>query len=203
MELRNRYDGLDPAVIRPVRFHARRLAAAGGIPGAELEDLEQELMLDLLRRLSRFDGRRSSLATFAERVTRNRAATLVESAGAAKRQASGAAVPLHGHAHRSPDEPPLADVLASEDALWPETLAAFEERAGLRHDLGRLFRELSDDLRDACLRLREDSVAEAIALPGRTRGSVYHALARLRAAARAAGLEIYLARRPTDAGASR
>ena len=68
METRNRYDGLDPAVVAAVRVHARRLAQNGAIPAAGVDDLEQELMLDLLRRLPRFDPHRAALPTLADRV---------------------------------------------------------------------------------------------------------------------------------------
>ena len=57
MDSRNRYDGLDPQAIRTVRTHARRLARRGAMPGMDTEDYEQELMLDLHRRLRRLRER--------------------------------------------------------------------------------------------------------------------------------------------------
>jgi len=57
MDSHNRYDGLDPQAIRTVRIHARRLARRNVIPDMETEDYEQELMLDLYRRIDRVPGR--------------------------------------------------------------------------------------------------------------------------------------------------
>ena len=48
----NRYPGIDPRIVRCVRHHAGRIRAA--LPGMEIEDVEQELMLHVHRRLSRF-----------------------------------------------------------------------------------------------------------------------------------------------------
>ncbi|WP_188236207.1 sigma factor [Sphingopyxis sp. LK2115] len=79
MELNNRYGGISPRVIRNMKYQAARLARSGALPGIDKEDIEQELMLDLLRRKGRFDPDRASFDTFADRVITNRVASLTAS----------------------------------------------------------------------------------------------------------------------------
>jgi len=79
MELNNRYGGISPRVIRNMKYQAARLARSGALPGMDKEDIEQELMLDLLRRKGRFDPDRASFDTFADRVITNRVASLTAS----------------------------------------------------------------------------------------------------------------------------
>ena len=72
MELNNRYGGISPRVIRNIKYQAAKLARSGSLPGMDKEDIEQELMLDLLRRRDRFDPDRASFDTFADRVVTSR-----------------------------------------------------------------------------------------------------------------------------------
>jgi DNA-directed RNA polymerase specialized sigma24 family protein len=51
MESRNRYDGVDAYAVTKIRHHARQLSRSRAFHSSDIEDLEQELMLDLLRRL--------------------------------------------------------------------------------------------------------------------------------------------------------
>lgn len=55
------------------RIAARRLRAAS----LDREDITQDLLLDLLRRLSAYDSRRSARRTFISRIVKNRALSLV------------------------------------------------------------------------------------------------------------------------------
>ena len=73
---RNRDDGIDRRVIGNIRFNARRLARQQTVPGMEVEDYEQDLVLDLLHRRKAFDPARASFATFADRVITHRVRTL-------------------------------------------------------------------------------------------------------------------------------
>ena len=76
MEHSNRYNGIDPRAVNTVRFHARRLTRRRAVPGMEVEDYEQDLTLDLLHRLKKYDSSRSGIATFIDRVVRHRSASL-------------------------------------------------------------------------------------------------------------------------------
>ena len=57
---------------------ARRLAHRLGLAADHADDLRQELLVDLLERLARFDASRSPFTAFARLVMRHHAATLAE-----------------------------------------------------------------------------------------------------------------------------
>jgi hypothetical protein len=87
MEQSNRYDGVHPRAVQLIRYHARQLARLCAVPGMDISDYEQDLVVDLLERSDRFDPSRSSYPTFADRLIRKRVASLRES-GARMRCAS-------------------------------------------------------------------------------------------------------------------
>jgi hypothetical protein len=82
MERKNRYDGLHPAAASSIRYHAKRLAGCNAVPGMDLEDYEQHLALQLLRKSKTYDDGRASYATFADRVVRSQSASLASATAA-------------------------------------------------------------------------------------------------------------------------
>ena len=66
---RNKYDeGIDPYAVEIIRFKARQLVGQAGFTVADREDLEQELILDLLRRMPKYDSKRAKRNTFIARM---------------------------------------------------------------------------------------------------------------------------------------
>ena len=55
----NRYEGIDEYAVRIIKHKARQLVGRAGFTESDREDLEQEMMLDLLRRLPKFDPKRA------------------------------------------------------------------------------------------------------------------------------------------------
>ncbi len=51
--------GIDPYAIRLIKYKARTLVGKAGFTASDREDLEQELILDLLHRLPRYDRNRA------------------------------------------------------------------------------------------------------------------------------------------------
>jgi len=51
----NRYDGLDEYAVKLIKHKARQLVGRAGFVDADRHDLEQDMVIDLLRRLPRFD----------------------------------------------------------------------------------------------------------------------------------------------------
>ena len=93
---------------------ARRLVRQLQLPRAELEDLRQDLLVDLLARMPEFDPERGSLGAFAGIVFRNRATRIAKKAKR-DRQFYGA-IPVS-----------LDDTLAETDGLTRGDLVAEEE----------------------------------------------------------------------------
>jgi RNA polymerase sigma-70 factor, ECF subfamily len=192
MGSRNRYDGIDPTIILSVRAHARRLSRTNALPGMEVEDIEQELMLHVLRRLGYFDPTRASFPTFIDRIVKNRAAALSEAVRTQKRGFRTAIVLFTDlEANSETGTEPPADRIGAHQHLWGGCEGISEEAAMLRHDLSRLIGTLPDSLRQCCHWLIEDSFGDVCQRTGLARGSIHSRINTLRRRCRECGLENY------------
>ena len=185
MSSTNRYPGIDHRLVASVRHHARR--AISKLPGMELEDVEQELILHAHRRLNAYDPDRSDLWTFADRILTNFVANLVRAANAPSR---GNQVPLI----------PLDEMDVSQESDQATEMVGNRggseldwcRRIHLRHDLKRVQQTLPRHLRDCCQWLMKGSVTEAAKQSNLARGSIYCRMSTLRHTFRRAGLESYI-----------
>ena len=70
--------GLSAQTINLIKHKAWSLIGTIGFTWSDRDDLEQELVLDILRRLPRFDPERAQLMTFVVRVLDNKIASIIE-----------------------------------------------------------------------------------------------------------------------------
>jgi DNA-directed RNA polymerase specialized sigma24 family protein len=185
MSSANHYSDIDARIVASVRHHAR--CASGKVPGLDLEDLEQELMLHAHRRLNSYDPTRADLWTYVDRVLSNFLANLAKAAGARSRGGGTCTISLDDPHHNGISEAIAADDHGSRELSW-------REQVHLRQDLQRVLHTLPQHLQECCHRLSENSVTEAARRSGLARGSVYSRMATLKRAFAAAGLDVYLAR---------
>jgi len=68
MGYENRYQGIDDYAVQLIKYKARQLVGRVGFTESDREDLEQEMVLDLLRRLPKFDPKRAGRNTFIARI---------------------------------------------------------------------------------------------------------------------------------------
>jgi len=192
MESRNRYDGVESYAVTKIRYQARQLARSRPFHPSDIEDLEQELMLDLFRRLPAFDPTRASRNTFTDRLIENRAASLIKAARARKR---GPDIKHESLQAVVSDETggrlELGDTIPAENGLWAAGDRGWDEAIELRHDLARAIRRLPPRLASLCARLATDTVTEVSRDTGMSRPSVYDAIARVRKAMTDGGFEAY------------
>lgn len=191
----NRYEGLDGYAVKLIRHKARQLIGRAGLVDADRDDLEQDMAIDLLRRLPRFDPTRAKRETFIARVVEHRVATIIEGQKAGLRdyrRVAGSLDERHEGADGSiGDSAPVLD----QDTYRRETLAAAnrdEDLHALRQDLEKAIGDLPPDLRDLCARLLTSSVSEVSRETGVPRGTVYESIQKLRTRFERAGLAAYL-----------
>ncbi len=183
MESKNRYDGIDAYAVTKIRFQARQLARLKTFHQIDIEDLEQELFLDLFRRLPAFDPSKAGKNTFTARVVENHAATLIKTAIAEKRGAAIMHESLHATIHDGVGEPiELGDTIPTECGLWNATGRGWDEIIDLRHDLTRAIGGLPSNLAALCGRLATETVTEVSRATGMSRPSIYDGIAKIRAA---------------------
>ena len=179
---KNRYGGLDPQVVQNIRATARRLARTNAVPGMEVEDYEQDLVMDLWRRQEAYDPSRASFRTFAARIVARRVATLTaftEQLAAARAMAS-----IEERIGPDPNDPRLADLLPDPDSLNEDSLA-------LNLDVQNFVLGLSPALLRCCAMLLEENRLLAASEAGLHRATFYENARRLRERASAAGLDFY------------
>lgn len=169
-----------PTLLYEADAAARRLHRKLRLPPVDLEDLRQDLLVDLIRRISGYDARRGTMGAFANVVLRHQCTRIAIRTHRRRR--------LEGHVVLSLDTPsagavePLGCVLAESDGLaaWHGQDHCASDDAELRHDLAQALGALSDDARGLCVALCQYAVAELAGRDGVSRSTLYRRLARLR-----------------------
>lgn len=169
-----------------IGFKARMLSRRQAFGRDDRKDIEQDLWLDLLERLPKYDPAKATLNTFIALVVERRVATLIRDRSTEKRSPDREECSL--------DDP----VLDADGRVVPRhetTSEAASDPARLRdleRDMAQVVAGLSDDLRAAALALAfgtQNSVGPEL---GISRRAMANAVDELREILRDAGLDQYL-----------
>ena len=170
---------------------ARRLHRKLHLPHADLEDLSQDLLLDLICRLPGFDARRGSIGAFANIVLRNQSSRIAMRIQRQRREQGGwmlsLDVPMAG------SREPLKNLLLEEDGLasWygqrPFDIDMQHARLATNCALARL----RDDDRQLCRALSRLTVSDLVAHGDLKRATLYRRISALRPVLTAFGLGPY------------
>ena len=191
---KNSYDGIDTYAAKLIRIKARQLVGKAGFTETDRYDLEQELMIDLLQRMRRFNPAKAKKTTFMTRIVERHVATILEARHAQCRDWRLCRDSLN--APRENDKGETHELIERLDSKGE--LGASERESGerevstLRMDIARVLSTLPADLRDLCDRLRESNMAEIARDLGIPRTTLYDKLTTIRQAFREAGLEDYI-----------
>jgi RNA polymerase sigma-70 factor (ECF subfamily) len=183
---------LHPYAENLIRIKARRLAGQAGFVRSDQEDIEQDLRLDLLRRLQKFAPSKAALSTFADRVVRHKVASIIEARKAGlrdyRRQQCSLNDPL-----KTPDgkRAERGDTVDQNEACR-RTGRSSRSTEDLANDLSAAVSNLPPDLRDLCRRLMNQNLTEAAQDAGIPRGTLYESIQVLRRRFEKAGLKEYL-----------
>lgn len=181
-------------VTKRAGFKARQVV--GKVPAlGEVEDVQQDLIEDVLRRLPKFNGDRAGVKTFVSRIIDNKIADLLKSHEAACRG--------RGDARES-----LDDWVRDETGPWVRrdtTVDAAQRHTHLgvceRHDheqreleldVAGVMASLPPEQRELCSMLRTRTPTEIARQTGLPRSAIYKHIAAIRAAFIKAGLDHYL-----------
>ena len=170
----------NPYVRNLIRYKSHEVARQFGLGHADREDIEQELLLDILKRSKHYDHTKSSVRTFSDRLVSHRIASMLEERRAQCRDWS---------LDISLQEPlPDGDGETWEDIMDAggnfgnavPTSSPEHDAADLRLDMERLLEVLSPFERRFCLRLLTQTVAEIAAETGIPASTLYDLRYRLR-----------------------
>ena len=172
---------------------ARDLSGKAGFTADDVEDIEQDMRLDVLQRLGRFDPARSNRHTFIAMVVRRCAATILEGRRAEKRNGGRPVQSLNA---------PICDAQGREVELY-QTLDAGVGRPGrseeelreLRDDVRRVVASLPDHLRPWCEVFSAVGIREASRRLQTPRKRLQQLKRKIRTAFKTAGLDEYLRQR--------
>ena len=166
---------IDEAAVAARRVHRKLL-----LPAADLDDLRQDLLVDLICRLPGFDARRGGIGAFANIVLRNQSSRIAIRHHRQRRAQGGTMLSLDVPAAGGTE--PLGCLLAEADGLaaWHGQDLCATEDAELRHDLARVLGDLPEEARSLCAALGTCAIAEIIGQTGTSRSALYRHIARLR-----------------------
>ena len=195
MGVDNSDDGIDPYAAGLIRFKARQLVGKAGFTASDREDIEQELILDLLRRLPKYNPKRAQRNTFIARVVEHRLASLIEAQKAGIRDYRRCRCSLNECLEdadgRSVER---VDTFDQEDYLLRTGAQSrpSEELSALAIDVAAVLETLPPELRELCQRLKAETVTEISRDTGVPRGTIYESIKKLREIFKDAGLRNYL-----------
>lgn len=169
---------------------ARRLVRQWRLPRADLDDVRQDLLVDLIARLPAYDPERGSLGAFAGIVVANRVARLANKVKRERRMYGATPISLD---ESIPDSDGLArgDLIAEADGLSAhvgqpvDALAAAERRLDVERALGSL--EPADGA--LCAALSRTTVDRLAATGQGARSSLYRRVKDIRLALTAIGMQ--------------
>ena len=195
MGVDNSDDGIDPYAAGLIRFKARQLVGKAGFTASDREDIEQELTLDLLRRLPKYNPKRAQLNTFIARVVEHRLASLIEAQKAGIRDYRRCRCSLNERFEdadgRSVER---LETFDQEDYLVRTGAQSrpSEELNRLAVDVATVLEGLPRELGELCRRLKAETVTEISRDTGVPRGTIYESIKKLREIFEDVGLKDYL-----------
>lgn len=165
---------------------AARLRRRLGLPRTDLDDLRQDLLLDLIRRLPAFDAKRGSIGAFAGIVLRNQASRIATRVARERRATGGRMLSLD---ERGADGTSIAERLGETDSLsaWHGHCVALEAAIDARLDLARALGALHARDRSLCAAATQCPVRVLAERGLGSRATLYRRLHELRCALAAHG----------------
>ncbi len=194
MGFENRYEGIDPYAVRIIRHKARRLVGQVGFTESDRQDLEQELMMDLLYHLPKYDPKLSQRNTFITRVVEHKASTIIEGRKAGLRDYRLCNCSLNERVENEEgDSVERMETIDQEDYFrrTGRLSRPLSEIRDLALDTRKALDSLSPELRELCCRLQTDTVLEISREKVIPRWRIYESLKELREIFEDAGLRKY------------
>ena len=183
MKSRNQYHGVPSEAVEVVRYWARQLTQHPSFTPADLEDLEQELMLDLHMRMPTFNPELSSLSSFASMAVSRRAYRLIEDAATAKSGGYGlqmVSLDTTVISDQQGENVTLLETISGAQGLWHQPGLSWHEVIDTRIDIARFFSLLPQKLFVLAMRLLKETAAEIARSLSVSQKTIHKAIKRMR-----------------------
>jgi len=176
-------DGILDYATQRSRYKARQLVGRHGFTASDVKDIQQNLLTDVIERLSKFNGDRACARTFVSRIIDNRIASLIRYQNAACRDCRS-------------QECSLDDWVRDETGAWVRRDTTIDaersrahtgcfprpdqDRSDMAADVAVVIADLPSHLRDLCLRLQTRTFSEISRDTGISRSCLYRRIAEIR-----------------------
>ena len=194
MIARNTYEGIDKDTADLIRHKSHQLVGKAGFMQDDRADIEQELMLDLLKRMKHFDPAKAKKSTFMSRIVEHRISTMLESRHAACRDWRMCRESLNdpiGEGDEAFGER-IENVTSPTEFFGELHMDCVELRQGRGLDQRCSFDSMPEDLRDICERLRGSTIAEVVQDLKIPRSTLYGKIRRIREIFKSTKIQEYL-----------
>ena len=175
-----------PYAGKVITYHARQLSRSPGFRAAEQLDLEQDLWLDLIARMPRYDPAKASVNTFIARIVENKCVSMVRHRRAAKRHPGRVEASLNDHVKDCDGR------VVDRHQTTPEASNTPQRHRDLERDVADVLARLSPVHGDVARLLASGTINSAAKELGISRRIVQRTTEELRAAFGDAGLRHYL-----------
>jgi len=192
---------LSDYAIRLIRHRASRLVATAGFAPQDIEDIRQDLILDLLERLPKFDPTKATYNTFVARLIDRKVAKLIRDRNCEKRAPRREECSLNEYIDDGEGGAiELIQTIVAEgaDRRLGRQERSDQETAELALDVEAVLKRLPDNLRRLCQFLKVGGIANAARAMGVPRTTLNDRVKKLRDAFGPAGLWDYLCGCPSS-----
>ncbi len=183
MESAFRNDGVDEYAIQLIKYKARHLVGQAGFTADDRQDIEQDLIIDLLQRLSNFNPDKAQHNTFVTRVVDNKIASMIEARTSIKRDYRVIVIsinePLVDTGGEVMDH---SETISQDDYFFRinSSIRSTVDQHDLKIDLHAVIEQLPEELQRMCELLSQGSISEVSRTTGCSRTKMYSALKRIR-----------------------
>jgi len=195
MDASKKQQGIDEYAARVIRHKARQLVGTAGFTKSDREDLEQEMMLDVLQRLPKFDANKATHKTFVARIIERKISKLLRHQASEMRDYRRESYSLDERIDDG-DGSTVArgETIAQEelDRRLGRRKRSDQEEWELAHDVAATLARLPEHLRRLCELLKTGSISEAAREMGVPRTTLNDHVKKLREIFEDAGLRDYL-----------
>ncbi|HOC94357.1 MAG TPA: sigma-70 family RNA polymerase sigma factor [bacterium] len=181
----------DEYEITLIRIKSKSVVGKAGFLPDDMEDIMQDIIVDLLERLPKYNPDKSSRHTFIDDLANNKIARMLCDKSAAKRHYSLAPATLDmvdGKVHGDDAEPVSEKNEICSDTS--RTLSDFEI-IELRQDIVRALKKLPPKLRDICVMLMQKNICAVAAETGIPKATLIDHIKKIRNYFEISGLEKY------------
>jgi len=196
MIAQNQQVSIDEYAEKIIRYKAKWFVGKFGFNQSDVDDFEQQIKVDLIERLPRFDPEKSSLKTFTHRIVNRKVANIIRfhTQEIRDRRCEEGSLDFEIAMAEAGKRILRTNLVNADecDMRMGRRNRTRQDEADLSNDLAHVLESLPENLRVLCERLKTESIAEIAYDMGVPRSTFYYQVIQpLRLAFESAGLRDY------------